>query len=74
MFIPPQNALDWAFLLFSLASVAFWVWALIDCATNEDDTHNTKAIWIALIAVTNLLGALLYILVRRPQRKRTIGR
>lgn len=57
-----------------LASMAFWIWMLIDCATKEPDTGNTKAIWILIIVFTHWIGALIYLLVRRPERLRETGR
>jgi hypothetical protein len=51
-----------------LAAFAFWLWMLIDCATKESAEANTKVVWIVIIAVTGVIGAGLYWLMRRPQR------
>lgn len=59
---------------FGIASFAFWVWMLVDCATKEPAEGNDKLIWILVIVFTNLIGALIYFLVRRPERIRTCGR
>lgn len=58
---------------FGLFGTIFWVWMLIDCATKERAEGNDKIIWIIIILLTHLIGALLYFFVRRPQRKRDIG-
>jgi hypothetical protein len=55
-------------ILCGIAIMAFWVWMLIDCATRESDQGNTKLVWVIIILFANFLGALLYYLVRRPQR------
>ena len=57
-----------------LASTAFWIWMLIDCATKEPDQGNTKAVWILIIVFTYWIGALIYLLARRPDRRRETGR
>lgn len=60
--------------LVSLLGFAFWVWMLIDCATRERSEGNDKIIWVLIILLTNLLGALIYFFARRPQRIATHGR
>ena len=57
-----------------LASTAFWIWMLIDCATKEPDQGHTKAVWILIIVFTHWIGALIYLLARRPDRLRETGR
>ena len=52
----------------------FWIWALIDCAMKETDQGNTKVVWILIIIFTHWIGALVYLLARRPQRVRELGR
>jgi len=51
-----------------------WIWALIDCATNEPAEGNDKLIWILIIVFTHWVGAIIYELVRRPERMRRYGR
>ena len=62
------------FLLLGLGGTVLWIWMLIDCATKESSEGNDKLIWILVIVLTHLLGALIYLLVRRPQRIRELGR
>ncbi|MCZ6603507.1 MAG: PLDc N-terminal domain-containing protein [Planctomycetota bacterium] len=52
----------------------FWIWMLVDCATNEPSEGNEKIIWILIIIFTHPIGALIYLLVRRPQRISQFGR
>lgn len=56
-----------------LAALIFWVWMLIDCATREPSEGNDKIVWILIIVFTNWIGALIYYLVRRPERIRQYG-
>ena len=56
------------FIELGLLGTAFWVWMLIDCALNEPTAGNDKLIWVLIILFAQVLGAILYLLVRRPQR------
>ncbi len=56
------------FLQAGLLALTFWVSMLVDCATNESSRGNNKVAWVIIIVFTNLVGAFLYLLVRRPQR------
>lgn len=60
--------------LIGLLASIFWIWMLIDCALNEPGTSNDKVIWILVILFTHLLGAILYFVIRRPERMRLYGR
>tara|TARA_R110002095_G_scaffold215335_2_gene209283 strand:+ start:2138 stop:2377 length:240 start_codon:yes stop_codon:yes gene_type:complete len=67
-------------LLFVLLSVVigvlatvFWVWMLIDCLKNEPSMGNDKIIWALVIVFLSYLGAILYYLVRRPERMKQTG-
>ncbi len=60
-------------VLIVLALVVFWIWMLVDCATKEPSAGNDKVVWILVIIFTHWIGALIYYLVRRPQRKKEFG-
>lgn len=60
--------------LFGASFVVFWIWMLIECAVYEPREGNIKVTWIVIILLGNWIGALLYLLVRRPQRKAEMGR
>ena len=51
-----------------LLGTLVWVWMLVDCAVNEPSAGNDKLVWVLIILFTHVLGAALYLLVRRPQR------
>jgi len=61
-------------ILFGIAGTVFWVWALIDCATKEPNEGSSKVGWILAIVFLHFLGAVLYVLIRRPDRLREVGR
>ncbi|QDT45740.1 hypothetical protein Pan241w_58680 [Gimesia alba] len=67
-------------LIFGLLSVVigilatiFWIWMLIDCLKNEPSVGNDKIIWALVIVFLSYLGAILYYLVRRPERIKQTG-
>lgn len=56
-----------------LLSTVFWIWMLIDCARHEPREGNDRVVWVLIIAITHLLGALIYYFIRRPERIKTYG-
>jgi hypothetical protein len=46
----------------------FWIWMLIDCVTKETDEGNSRLIWVLIIVLTHLIGALIYYFVRKQKR------
>ena len=63
-----------AFFAMAILGTLFWIWMLVDCVTREPSTGNDKIVWVVIIALTHWIGALIYFLVRRPQRLATVGR
>ena len=57
-----------------IGGTILWIWMLIDCATNEPSEGNEKIIWILVIVLTHWIGALIYLLARRPQRIQRYGK
>lgn len=60
--------------LLALLSTAFWIWMIVDCATNEPANSNDKIVWLLVIILIHFVGALVYYLARRPERIRQFGR
>ena len=50
-----------------------WIWMLVDCLMNEPSEGNDKVIWVLVIIFAGWIGALIYLLARRPQRKAKYG-
>lgn len=63
-----------AIVVIGLASLAFWIWTLIDCIRNEPSAGNDKVIWVLVIVLLHSLGALIYLIARRPTRIMEAGR
>ena len=62
------------FGLVGFGGTILWIWMLIDCISNESSEGNDKLVWVLVIVLTQVLGALIYLIVRRPQRRATLGR
>jgi hypothetical protein len=71
----------WIWLVISLVGVTLalsglglWIWMLVEVLTRETDEGNNRLIWALVIVFTYWLGALIYLLVRRQERIRKLGR
>jgi hypothetical protein len=73
-FYPLVLPIFWFAGLFSLCALAFWIWMLVEVLTRETDEGNSRLIWALVIVFTHWIGALIYLLVRRPERIRKLGR
>ena len=62
------------FLGIGVAGTVLWIWMLVECATRESNEGNDKLVWILVIIFTQWLGALIYLIVRRPKRIEELGR
>ncbi len=69
----PEVVLVFSFLI-AMLGFGFWIWMLVECATRESDTGNTKLVWAIIIVFTTVIGAVIYYFVRRPQRWKELGR
>jgi len=53
-------------MIVALVGTVFWIWMLIDCANRN---FKEKTTWIIILAVGNILGAIIYyLLVKRKGR------
>ncbi|MBN2310846.1 MAG: PLDc_N domain-containing protein [Candidatus Hydrogenedentes bacterium] len=57
-----------------VGTTVFWVWMIVDCASNEPAEGNDRLVWILIIVLTHWLGALIYFFARRPARIQQYGR
>ena len=57
------------------AGLGFWIWAIVDCATKEPAgaPGDPRVMWLLIVVLAGWIGALIYVLVRRPQRKAMFG-
>lgn len=55
------------FFAMALAVFAFWLWMLVDCLAHEPPGME-KIVWILVILFTHVVGAVLYLVIRRRER------
>ena len=51
-----------------LLGFVFWIWMLIDSIKNERLKEGEKIAWVLVIALTHLLGAIIYFFAGRSRR------
>lgn len=68
----PELIVILGILAISLAFFGLWIWMLIDCISKE--ASDKKVLWLLIIVLAGGIGALIYLIVRRPQRKLEMGR
>jgi hypothetical protein len=57
-----------------LGALVLWIWMLVDVLTKEADDNNQRLIWGLVVGFTYVVGAILYLVIRRPERVKTLGR
>ncbi|MGQ9707930.1 MAG: PLDc N-terminal domain-containing protein [bacterium] len=75
------SSLGWLWLLLvifgtliGVGGTVLWIWMLIEVLTRETDENNNRLIWALVIIFTHWLGALIYLIVRRAERIKKLGR
>ncbi|MGN6366776.1 MAG: PLDc N-terminal domain-containing protein [Phycisphaerae bacterium] len=56
-----------------LLGLIFWIMMIIEIVQKEPSEGNDKIIWLLIVILLHWLGALIYFLVRRPERIRKYG-
>jgi hypothetical protein len=73
-------AFFWFFFLFvvvlGIGGIVLWIWALVDCIRVPDDRYyrsGTKLVWVLVIALLQGIGAIVYLVAGRPDKKVRAG-
>lgn len=53
------------FGVIAILLVAFWIWMLVDCATNNYLQGNDKVVWVLVVVLVGWLGAIIYFFIAR---------
>jgi hypothetical protein len=56
-------------MILFVAGLALWVWALVDAIQVRDDAmyrNGNKLIWVLVIVLAGVIGAIVYLAVGRP--------
>ncbi len=53
--------------IMALIAVVVWVWMLVEVAQDNTMEENDKLMWVLIVALTGIVGALVYYFVQRPK-------
>ena len=56
--------------LFIIAIFAFWIWMIIDCARRDFKKSDDKIIWLLVVILVGIIGAILYYFIIKQKNKR----
>jgi len=62
-------------VIFGLAAFGIWIWALVDAIQVPDDSmyrSGTKLVWVLVIVLLQVIGAVIYFAIGRPVRRTPI--
>jgi hypothetical protein len=54
------------FIVLNIAGTVFWIYMLIDCATQE--VGQDKLMWVVILVATYWVGSMVYYFYQRPKR------
>lgn len=57
-----------------IGGTVLWIWIIRDCLANEPSGTTTKKVWMAIIVLTHMFGALAYYWARRQRRMERFGK
>ncbi len=67
----PSGA-EWILVLVALsiflAFVGFWIYTIVDVAKSKFADDTTKIVWLLLVLLTGIIGAVIYWIFGRPHR------
>lgn len=49
--------------VFAILATAFWIWMIVDCAKRNFKNENDKILWILVIVLAGIIGAIIYYFV-----------
>ena len=59
-------------ILVMMPLIGMWIWMLVEVASKERGQE--QLVWLLVVIFAGLIGALIYLIVRRPKRIATLGR
>jgi magnesium-transporting ATPase (P-type) len=66
------NGTEWILVLvtisFLLAFLGFWIYTIVDVAKSNFADDTTKIVWLLVVLITGIIGAVIYWIFGRPHR------
>ncbi len=47
----------------------FWIWMIIDCAKRDFKKSDDKIIWVLVVSLTQIIGAIIYYFIVKRKMK-----
>ena len=66
--MPPLAMIELIILVFGIATLALWLYALIDTLRSDFNTGTEKLIWLLVVLFLSFLGSLMYLTIGRKKR------
>jgi len=60
------------FIILGILGTVVWVWMLVDCAKREFKNENDKLLWILVIVLAGVIGAIVYYFVVKKQLNKKV--
>ncbi|MFH1290837.1 MAG: PLDc N-terminal domain-containing protein [Nanoarchaeota archaeon] len=59
-------------IIFAIAilSMVLWIWMIVDCAKRKFKNDNDKILWILVIVLAGIIGAIIYYFVVKHKNKK----
>ena len=57
------------FIIIPILSSIFWIWMVVDCAQRNFKKKNDKIIWILIVVLLHIVGALIYYFVIKRKKR-----
>lgn len=55
---------------FIVFCIGFWIWMLVDSIKRKYKDENDKIVWVIVIVLTGILGAIIYYFVEKRKDKK----
>ena len=66
--MPPLARIELIMLVFGMATLVLWLYALIDTLRSDFNTGTEKLIWLLVVLFLSFLGSLMYLTIGRKKR------
>tara|TARA_Y100000310_G_scaffold94081_1_gene91719 strand:+ start:11986 stop:12222 length:237 start_codon:yes stop_codon:yes gene_type:complete len=61
------------FFTLIVSSFVFWIWMLIDCIRRDFEKDDEKIVWLLVVILVQIIGAIIYYFVIKRKDKKTKG-
>ena len=58
-----------SFVLVGVAIFAFWIWMIVDCVERKFKNKDDKVLWLIIILLVHVIGAIVYYFVIKIKDK-----